>query len=183
MRIIAGEFRGRRLRAPEGLSTRPTSDKVRESLFNILGSAVVGARVLDLFAGSGAVGLEALSRGAESVVFVEASRKALALLDDNVEHCGVRNSVMLVQKDARSALRALATSGKCFDFVYVDPPYDAGQYVPVLRLLGSGDLLATGGVVVVESRTNDRLPDVAGVLRRYRDVRHGSTNLGFYGRI
>ena len=180
MRIISGELRGRRLKAPTGLATRPTSDRLREALFNILGAEAVGSRVLDLYAGSGAVGLEAVSRGAESVVFVEHSRRALALLEENVEHCGARDAVRIVPKDAVAALKALASQGLEFDIVYVDPPYDAGLYAPTLGLLGTGGLVAPDGVVVVERHTHQHLAPEYGDLRHYRDVTHGGSTLAFF---
>lgn len=180
VRIISGNFRGRRLRAPDGLSTRPTSDRVREALFNILGAQVAGARFLDLCAGSGAVGLEALSRGAESVVFVEQARRALAFIEENIEHCGVGDATTIVAKEATAALKVLAARDLKFDIVYVDPPYDAGIYKPILSMLNSRKLVEPDGVVIVEYRWRDRLPSEVGDLRRYRDVRHGEATLGFY---
>lgn len=180
MRIISGNLRGRRLRAPEGLSTRPTSDRVREALFNIVASRVPGARFLDVCAGSGAVGLEAISRGADEAVFVEHSRRALEQLEENILHCGVDDQTRIVSKDVLAALKALEASGERFDISYVDPPYDAGLYKSILRLLGGGVLVAEDGIVVVELRTRDSLPDVAGELRHYRNVRYGDTTLAFY---
>lgn len=183
MRIISGQLRGRRLRAPEGQATRPTSDRVREALFNIIAARVPGARFLDVCAGSGAVGLEAISRGAEAAVFVEQSRRALEQLEDNVERCGVGDQARIVHRDALSALKSFEAGGERFDLVYVDPPYDAGLYRPVLRLLGMSDVVAPDGLVIVELRTRDRLPDDAGELRHYRDERYGDTTLAFYERI
>jgi 16S rRNA (guanine966-N2)-methyltransferase len=182
MRIIAGELRGRRLRAPDGQATRPTSDRVRESLFNIIAARVPDARFLDLCAGSGAVGLEAISRGAASAVFVDQSRRALEQIEENIERCGVDDRVRILGRDALSALRTLAAAGDQFDLVYVDPPYDANLYKPILRLLGTVDLVAPDGLVAVELRSRDRLPDDAGALRHYRDVRYGDTTLAFYER-
>ena len=155
---------------------------MREALFNILGAEIVGARVLDLFAGSGAVGLEAISRGAESVVFVEQSRRALALLEVNIELCGAAESARIVARDALSALRSFAAQGFQFDITYVDPPYDANLYAPALALLGTRDLLAPDGVAVVERRSRDRLAGEYGELRHYRDVTHGGSTLAFYHR-
>jgi 16S rRNA (guanine(966)-N(2))-methyltransferase RsmD len=180
VRIISGEFRGRRLRAPDGLATRPTSDRVRESLFNIVAARVPGSRFLDLFAGSGAVGLEAISRGADEAVFVEQSRRALEQIEQNIAHCGVEDRSRIVAKDAQAALKTLAAAGEEFDLVYVDPPYDADLYLPVLRALGRSGLVASDGLVVVEFRSRERLPDEAGDLRHYRDVRYGDTTLAFY---
>lgn len=171
------------MRAPEGLATRPTSDRVREALFNIISSRVPGSRFLDLFAGSGAVGLEALSRGADDAVFVEQARRALELLEDNVERCGVSDRSRILGKDAIAALKALEAGGQRFDLVYVDPPYDAGLYKQVLRFLGMSELVEADGLVVVERRSHDALPDEAGALRHYRDERYGDTTLAFYERL
>lgn len=165
------------------MATRPTSDRVREALFNILASQIEGAAFLDVCAGSGAVGLEALSRGAEKAVFVEHSRRALEHLEANIENCGVAKQARIIPKDAVAALKALITKGEQFDVVYVDPPYDADLYQTILQLLGLSELVAEDGVVVVERWSRDRLPAEAGSLRHYRDVRHGNSTLAFYERI
>jgi 16S rRNA (guanine(966)-N(2))-methyltransferase RsmD len=183
MRIISGFLRGRRLRAPDGLATRPTSDRVREGLFNILAPRIEGSRFLDVCAGSGAVGLEAISRGADSVVFVEQSRRALAQLEENIEMLGVDASTRIVPKEAVAALKTLAAKEEAFDIVYVDPPYDAELYRPILRFLGRSDLVAPDGVVIVERRTRAVLPLELGPLRHYRDARYGESSLAFYERI
>lgn len=180
MRIISGEFRGRRLRAPAGLATRPTPDRLREALFNILGAEVVDASFLDLFAGSGAVGIEAVSRGAARVVAVENSRRALEALEANVELCGAGDRLRIVAKEATSALRSLGEAGEQFDLVYVDPPYDADLYSPTLTILSSRDMVSAEGTVVVERRTWDKLRDEYGRLRHYRDVTHGNSTLSFF---
>jgi len=183
VRIISGQLRGRRLRAPDGLATRPTSDRVREALFNIISSRVPGATFLDLFAGSGAVGLEAISRGADRAVFVEQARRALEQIEDNVERCGVVDRTRIVGKDALAALKTLQAGGERFDVVYVDPPYDAGLYRPILKYLGASGLVDEDGIVVVELRSRDRLPDDIGELRHYRDERYGDTTLAFYASV
>lgn len=183
MRIIAGSLRGRRLRAPDGLATRPTSDRVREALFNIIAARVPGARFLDVCAGTGAVGLEAISRGAEEAVFVEQSRRALEQLESNIEQLGVGGSTRIVGKEAVAALRSLASREEQFDIVYVDPPYDAELYRPILRLLGVSALVAPDGLVVVERHTRHDLPLEVGDLRHYRDERYGESSLAFYERI
>jgi len=165
------------------VATRPTSDRVREALFNILASRIDGAAFLDLCAGSGAVGIEALSRGADRAVFVEHSRRALEHLEDNIERCGVADRAQIIAKDAVAALKALITREEEFDIVYVDPPYDADLYKSILQLLGLSELVAPDGIVVVERWTRHRLPGEAGALRHYRDVRHGNSTLAFYERI
>jgi 16S rRNA (guanine966-N2)-methyltransferase len=176
-------MRGRRLRAPDGFATRPTSDRVREALFNIIAPRVSGSRFLDVCAGSGAVGLEAISRGADEAVFVEQSRRALEQLESNIEACGAGRTTRIIAKDALAALKALAARDEEFDIVFVDPPYDAHLYKPILRLLGMSDLVAPEGVVIVERRSRHDLPPEAGALRHYRDVRYGDSTLAFYERI
>jgi 16S rRNA (guanine966-N2)-methyltransferase len=157
LRIVAGRARGRLLATPNDLSVRPTSDRVREAVFNVLAARLSGGfdglAVLDLFAGTGALGLEAWSRGAESVTFVEKDRKALTCLAGNLERLGLAAPVVqVVRGDALALVGRLAGQ---FDLVFVDPPYDAGLYAGVLAALSPGNLLAPGAFVVVEHRTGD----------------------------
>jgi 16S rRNA (guanine966-N2)-methyltransferase len=180
VRIISGELRGRRLRAPAGAATRPTSDRLRESLFNILGAEIVNSRFLDLYAGSGAVALEAASRGAESVVAVESARRAFAVLEDNVELCRMRDRVQTINKDAAAVLKAFAADDVRFDIVFVDPPYDSDEYTRVLPLLGTLGLLEPDGLVVVEHDARRPLLGEFGLLRNYRDVTHGASTISFF---
>jgi len=135
LRIIAGEFRGRRLKTPKGKQVRPTSDRVREAVFSILAQHVRGARVLDLFAGTGALGLEALSRGAESVVFVEQNRETAQILRSNLTRCAVRQKSCVLQQDVLRALGTLSRQGARFDLVFMDPPYAKGFPDKILPLL------------------------------------------------
>jgi 16S rRNA (guanine966-N2)-methyltransferase len=173
VRVIAGRFRGRRLKAPRGeKTTRPTSDRVREACFSMLGD-LDGAVVLDLFAGTGALGIEALSRGAERAVFVERDAAALRVLRANLDALGLSGAQAEVQAgDALTALRTAREGGETYDLVFVDPPYSRagaleGKLGPVL-----GDLLAEGARVVVESdrRAPLRLPLVVERERRYGDT-------------
>lgn len=173
MRIIAGTLRGRRLgRPPAGV--RPTADRVRESLFGRLGD-LHGARVLDLFAGTGALGIEAISRGAEAAVFVERSPRAVAALERTLEQFGIAERGSIMRGEARGALRRLTASGACFDLVFVDPPYDAFDAIgPLLELLVADGLLAAGGTVVVESAKRHAVPPIPGLeleaIRSYGDT-------------
>lgn len=152
MRIISGEARGRTLYAPKGQETRPTSDKIRGSLFNIIGSRVQDARVLDLFGGTGALALEALSRGAESAVIVDSSREAQRVIDRNARGVlkdGFDYRVRLICADYRSAIGAL--SGRLFDLVFLDPPYRMAEaYGEALSRLYAADMLAPGCLIVLE---------------------------------
>ncbi len=181
MRVIAGEAKGRRLLAPRGLGTRPTADRVREALFNILGPRVAGAAVLDLFAGSGAVGIEALSRGAARAVFVERDRAAVAALRANLARLGLGPRARVIARDAEAALRDLGRQATRFDLVFLDPPYAGDLAARTLVALGGGDHLASAGLVVVQHRTKAELPEVQGVLRRVRTRRFGGTTLTFFG--
>ena len=126
MRIIAGAFRGRRLHAPKGNRIRPTIDRVREAIFNIIAAEVAGAKVLDLFAGTGAMGLEALSRGAQFCCFVDQGEEAVRLIRENVQLCGVQDRSRIIQGPAASAIRRLGSENELFDLIFMDPPYGKG---------------------------------------------------------
>ncbi|MBK9315781.1 MAG: 16S rRNA (guanine(966)-N(2))-methyltransferase RsmD [Acidobacteria bacterium] len=180
MRIITGLYKGRRLKTPEGLKVRPTSDRLRETLFNVLAPRIEEARFLDLCAGSGAVGIEALSRGASETVFVEVSRKAAAIIGDNLRHCGIVESATVIQKDVLQALRALEREEFRFDLIYFDPPYDAGIYSPVIRQVADGGLLAPDGILIVEHRRQMPLAPSYGDLRPYRVITQGESCLTFF---
>jgi 16S rRNA (guanine(966)-N(2))-methyltransferase RsmD len=180
MRIIAGLYKGRRLATPRGDTTRPTADQVRIALLDTLMPHLAGARVLDLFAGAGGVGLEALSRGAAHATFVERDARAVAALRANVAALGVEAAVRVVRDDAVRAVGALARDGARFDVVFLDPPYDGGDVAAALDALGRGDVLAERAVVVAQHRTK-RAPAAAhGALRAFRTRRFGETTLTFF---
>ncbi len=182
-RIIAGRHKGRVLRAPKGDATRPTGARVKQTLFDILAPRLPGARVVDAFAGSGAVGLEALSRGAARVVLIDSSAAAYATLKQNAELLrGGGGEIELQRQDARLALAALADQGARFDLVYLDPPYDSDLYEDLLRQIGETGLLVEDGVVVAEHFHKRALPETMGRLRRTRTVRVGDHTLSFYRR-
>jgi 16S rRNA (guanine(966)-N(2))-methyltransferase RsmD len=182
MRITGGEFRSRALRAPKGSATRPTSDRVREALFSILGPRGAAGRVLDLYAGTGALGLEALSRGAEAVVFVERSKEAVAAIQANIEGLGVRARARVLALPIERALRGLVTSeGDAFDLVFADPPYAdvaSGAAVKLLEAHVVG-ILRPGALLVLEHASRDETPGIAGLSPR--DSRtYGDTSVSFY---
>ena len=182
MRIIAGRYRSRSLEAPAGVATRPTSDRLRETLFNVLAPRMEGARFLDLYAGSGAVGLEALSREAAYVDFVERAPAALAALRKNLERLNVTAGFRIHGAGVGSALRKMKP-GAAFDLVFLDPPYDAAQeYAATLGLLGRDavGLLADGALVIAEHRKKERLEDAFGALNRTRLLEQGDAALSFY---
>ena len=183
MRVIGGEFRSRRLSAPRGDETRPTSDRLRETLFNVLGQAVTGARFLDLYAGSGAVGIEALSRGAALCGFAERAPAALAALRANLNLLALGARARVESRTAAASLRRLAEAGESFDFVFLDPPYEAlAEYTETLSTLG-GDgkrMLRLGAVIVAEHARRQALPDRFGTLARSRLLEQGDAALSFY---
>ena len=179
MRIIGGEARGRRLKAPHGAGTRPTADRVRETIFNILGQRLDGERVLDLYAGSGALALEALSRGASAAVLVERDREAARICQENVDALGYGSRVQLVRGDAGQALGRLTGA---FDLIFIDPPYAAGP-AAALALLGERGLVAPGGRVVAEHDKRDELAERYGSLTCTDRRRFGDTGVSFFERI
>jgi 16S rRNA (guanine(966)-N(2))-methyltransferase RsmD len=184
MRVIAGSFRSRTLQAPAGPATRPTSDRLRETLFNVLAPRIQGAAFLDLYAGSGAVGVEALSRGASTVVFVERAPTAVKVLRANLAGLGLTKGYRIVFRSVGGYLRN-AEGGLCFDIVFLDPPYNAAsEYAATLELLG-GPLtvfLTAGALVIAEHRRKDGLEDGYGQLHRTRLLKQGDAALSFYAR-
>ena len=176
MRIIAGTWKGRRLDAPRWEGLRPTSDKLRETLFNIVAPRVAEARVLDVFAGTGALGLEALSRGAGSAVFVESDRRAAALIAANAERCGARDRCAIIRGTAEQVLQH-AIAGDPFDLVMLDPPYTFEPLADVVS--AAAQHLAPGGLVILEHATRRVLPPIGG-LQSVRTVRSGDSALTLF---
>ncbi|MGH9255123.1 MAG: 16S rRNA (guanine(966)-N(2))-methyltransferase RsmD [Vicinamibacterales bacterium] len=177
MRVIAGAFKGRRLETPSWEGMRPTSDKLRETLFNILAPRISGARVLDGFAGTGAVGIEALSRGAAHVTFVERHRRAARLITANLARCGVEQDYTIECGDVATVLRRLPRDRE-FDLILLDPPYDVDPATVTHALEEAADLLTAGGLLVLE-RASRRDPDAPAALLRVRDVVSGDSALTF----
>ena len=183
MRVIAGLHRSRTLEAPRGLATRPTSDRLRETLFNVLAPRVEGARFLDLYAGSGAVGIEAVSRGAARVEFVERAKPALDALRANLRSLKIGSGISVHAVAVREFLRC--APDEPFDIVFLDPPYEAeAEYASALNLLGSAqEWLVPEGVVIAEHRRKEALAEEYGVLRRTRLLEQGDAGLSFYGAL
>jgi 16S rRNA (guanine966-N2)-methyltransferase len=180
MRVIAGSARGRRLAAPPGSDTRPTADRVREALFSILGTPPDGAVVLDLFAGAGTLGIEALSRGAERAVFADHGRAAARVLRQNLEVLGLTDRAEVHVGDATRFAARLGREGRSFSWIFLDPPYAAGLADATLEAVGAGRLLAPDGTVVVEHDRRAPPQPEHGHLLKADCRRYGDTELTFY---
>jgi 16S rRNA (guanine966-N2)-methyltransferase len=174
VRVIAGRFRGRRLKTPKWEGLRPTSDKLRETLFNILAPRIEGVRVLDGYAGTGALGLEALSRGAAHVTFIERDRRAAALIEENAHACGIEDGYTIVCSDFLTWRNGDA--GR-FDLILLDPPYEIRNVQDVLDRAAA--LLSSKGLLVLERATRLE-PDVPPTLERVRDVKSGDSTLTMF---
>jgi 16S rRNA (guanine966-N2)-methyltransferase len=183
MRVSAGKLKGRKITVGKaGTGLRPTSSKVRESLFNILRDRVEDALFVDLYAGTGAVGAEAMSRQARTVFFVDSDRKRAERIEYLIEGCGCRARAVIVKSPALDFLRKSALEGRKFDVVFLDPPYHTGEMDIVLPALAEGDVLGPDAVVVAEHLSKKTLPDEVGVLVKKRSYRYGDTTLTLYGK-
>lgn len=174
MRVITGSARGRKLLEPEGMAVRPTTDMVKEAMFNIVQFDIEGRRVLDLFAGTGQLGIEALSRGAAECVFVDESPKSLKLVRANLERCGLRGRV-----EQSESIGFLRRGGK-FDLVFLDPPYDSNLLEKALEAIQNVDILNDGGIIVCESRREKTMPELAPPYRQTLSRRYGKVCLTVY---
>lgn len=187
MRVIAGQYRRRTLRSLPGLEIRPTSDRLRETLFNVLcagdPAALADSMWLDLYAGTGAVGIEALSRGAQMVFFVESSKAAAELIAANLKSLGIARGFRIVKADTGQALRQMEAAGTVAHFVFLDPPYSMqNEYEKTLAALAQSKLLGERGMVIAEHEKRFDPGDTFGELRRYRKLVQGDTALSFYRR-
>ena len=192
MRVIAGIFKGRCLAAPKGSRlVRPTADRVKESVFSILREQIVGANFLDLCAGTGNIGIEALSRGAKHVTFLERDRRCIKIIEQNLHTCGLLAEAQearhcLLRRDVVKGISDLDKQSAVFEVIYFDPPYGVGLvngsqlYMDCLKLLAENSLLRVGGVLLVEHAKQYAVPDAVGSLRRSRQARYGDTIVSFY---
>lgn len=181
MRIIAGTYRGLSLKTLKGGKLRPTSEQLRETLFDVLGPAIADSAFLDAYAGSGAVGLEALSRGAREVVFIEHHRPAIELIRKNLEALKIDSGFQLLTCAVLTGLERLAQEGERFDYVFLDPPYDEiREYHHALRHLARSELIRPTSLVVAEHSRHVHLEEEYAGLRRFRLLRHGDAQLAFY---
>lgn len=182
MRIIAGSARGTKIDAPEGLDTRPVTDKIRQSLFNIWQFEMKDTSFLDIFSGSGSMALEALSRGAKDVVMIEKAKPAADVIRRNLKTCHFENrSAELLQKDVFAALDQLKREGRTFDHIYADPPYTVDAiFHPVMEALSDGKLLPDDGVVCIRTKKEKKMKDEYGCLEKFREKTWGISTAHFY---
>jgi 16S rRNA (guanine(966)-N(2))-methyltransferase RsmD len=178
--VIGGIYGGRRLRAVGGQAVRPTSDRLRETLFNILSTDIAGSRFLDICAGSGAISIEAISRGASHITLIESSRRACSVIEENLKSLDISGSASMINRDAVTALKRIASQSRRFDIAFFDPPYDSGLYREVITILGRDGVLEQGGILVVEHRAKSPPPAEVEGLKLYRQLKQGESALAFY---
>lgn len=174
MRVITGTARGRRLKTPDNYDIRPTTDNVKESVFNIIQFDIEGRQVLDLFAGTGQLGIECLSRGAAGAVFVDRDRDAISIVKDNLKTCGMKATVL--QEDSISFLNHC---GK-FDVIFIDPPYDSDLYESALKIINLVDILSEGGIIICEARREKVLPEMTEPYRKRKEYNYGKVKICIY---
>ncbi len=180
MRVVAGEFGGRRLKAVSGMKTRPTTDKVKESMFNIIGPYLDGGSVLDLFGGSGGLSIEAVSRGADSATLIDRQYQAIRTINENIEVTKAKERFRVIKGDANKVIYRLAGEGSRFDYVFLDPPYKKQE---IVRMLGEVDrlgLLNAGALIVCETDQDARLPEELEGYEFIKKADYGITELTFY---
>ena len=181
MRVISGLAKGKRLKAPAGLNTRPITDMIKEALFNVLGNRVMESEFLDLFAGSGSVGIEALSRGAKKVVFVDSSGEAIKVIKENLANCSLVSDYEVYRSDVFKALGLLRRHGTRFDLIYIDPPFTNERiFNEVMGVVGNMDILECNGIMVIRTPRKKDISPIFNQLQRYRLSNYGESNLNYY---
>ncbi len=178
MRVISGSARGLKLNAPEGLSTRPTTDRIKESLFNIIAFELYGSRFLDLFSGSGGIGIEALSRGAAKAVFVDDAKSSVDIINSNLKKARLSDKALVIQKKADAAISYLQKKGEVFDIIFMDPPYNRGFINSTLYSILVSNILSPDGFIIAEQSIEDDIPQIDG-LEVYRIKDYKITKMTF----
>ncbi|HEX3032538.1 MAG TPA: 16S rRNA (guanine(966)-N(2))-methyltransferase RsmD, partial [Bacillota bacterium] len=180
MRVITGVARGRKLAAPKGMHTRPTTDRVKEALFNILGERVIDAKVLDLFAGTGALAIEALSRGAAQALLLDNDIQAIKAIEQNISLTGMTTKAQLIRQDVWQFIKRQQAFPPVFDIIFIDPPYEKGFEVKAMELITQPCWLSEEGVIVAETSKKTVMPLEVGIFRLFRQEKYGDTYLNFY---
>lgn len=180
MRVISGKARGLKLNTPKNDDVRPTTDRVKESLFNIINGYIIDSNILDLFAGTGSLGIECLSRGANKCVFVDASKDSIDVVKSNIKKARVESESEVMNIDCKSAIDKLKTRNEIFDLIFMDPPYYENLFVSSLEKISDAQLLHNEGIIVVEHDTTEKLPDKVRMLVKQKSRKYGNTTLTFY---
>lgn len=183
MRIITGRARGTNLFTPKNYDVRPTADRVKESVFNIIGAKIMDAKVLDAFAGTGNLGLECWSRGASSVIFVDKSKESLKLVQRNIEKCHAEDDCRVLQGDAVTLVSRLAAQGEVFDLIFLDPPYRQELITSILKVLAEKEIMKPGTLVVAERAAEEEQPQLWGKFQVEREEKYGSTIIDFIRKL
>ncbi|MBI1810774.1 MAG: 16S rRNA (guanine(966)-N(2))-methyltransferase RsmD [Nitrospirae bacterium] len=190
MRISAGHLKGKKINFKKAQKTaakqdtlRPTSSKVRESVFNIIGSLIVDSKFIDLYAGTGAVGTEALSRGASAVFFIEADRKRAEQIENTLKDCGYSSKADIIRGEASAFIAKAVKEGLKFDIVFLDPPYHSGELEHILPMLSNGEMLNEEGIIIAEHTSKKKLPDEIGRLAKKKDYKYGDTMLTLFRKV
>lgn len=182
MRVIAGQAKGIKLKSLKGLDTRPTSDRVKESLFNILAPYIEGSKILDLFSGTGNLGIEAISRGASFAYLVEKNKKCFNIIKENITKAKLNSKINILIKDAFIALKEFGKINESFDIIFMDPPYLKGFIIPCLQEIHSNNILNDNGFIVIEHDVKDILPEKVQNLVKIKERRYGNTMISFYSK-
>ncbi|MGE5473120.1 MAG: 16S rRNA (guanine(966)-N(2))-methyltransferase RsmD [Ignavibacteriales bacterium] len=178
LRVISGKSGGLLLKSLKGMQTRPTADRIKESLFSIIGSLLDGSAVLDLFAGSGALGIEALSRGAKTAIFVDASKESINIIKENVRHTGFQETSEIYHNDYERAIKALSQNNIKFDIIFLDPPYGKGMEIKAVESIIQKNLISDKGIIIIE--TEEILADNIFEMKKYDERSYGRTKLSFF---
>lgn len=180
LRVISGKARGLKLDSPKNQDVRPTTDRVKESLFNIINPYIRESNILDLFAGTGSLGIECLSRGAKNCVFVDKSKDSINIIKSNVKKARVENESTILNVDFKDAVKRLSNQNQKFDVIFMDPPYYENMFIECLKIIDELNLLYEDGIIVVEHDTKDLFDESIGNLVKSRDKKYGNTTLTFY---
>lgn len=180
MRVISGKARGLKLNTPKNEDVRPTTDRVKESLFNIINGYIIDGEILDLFAGTGSLGIECLSRGANKCVFVDVSKTSIDIVKSNIKKARVEDNAEILNIDYKSAIDKVKNKTYKFDIIFMDPPYYENMFIDALKKIDGSDILKDDGIIVVEHDTKQEFPESIGNLIKDRSKKYGNTTLTFY---
>ena len=180
MRVISGKARGLKLNTPKSEDVRPTTDRVKESLFNIINPYIMDGDILDLFAGTGSLGIECLSRGANKCVFVDLNRSSIDIVKSNIKKARVEENSEVMNVDFKSAIERVKNNSYKFDVIFMDPPYYKDMFINALEKIDNADLLDEDGIIVIEHDSKDDFPENIGRLEKSKSKKYGNTTLTFY---